>query len=318
MLERQLGKSPVHITPIILGTWAIGGWMWGGTDEKQAIEAIQVSIDHAVTTIDTAPVYGFGISEKIVGKAIRGRRNKVVIATKCGMQWDSTSNVWKNSKPDRIMLECEESLKRLNIDVIDLYQIHWPDVETPIEESWQAMVQLKKQGKVRAIGVSNYSLEQLQKAHAIHPVDSLQSPYSLIRRDLETQIIPFCQKNQIAVLAYSPMERGLLTGTVTPSRQFPKGDHRQDKKEFSPENRKKILAALEQINPIATKHGATLAQVIVHCTYQMPGITAALVGARNSKQALENAQTLRLCLSEQEHTAVVKILSEKELQVRPS
>jgi aryl-alcohol dehydrogenase-like predicted oxidoreductase len=282
-----------------------------------------------VTTIDTAPVYGMGYSEEIVAKALKGRRDKVVIATKCGLRWDSTEGsdpweqkdrqgnpitIFQNSKPDSIAYECEQSLKRLGVDAIDLLQIHWPDTTTAIEDSWQAMAKLKKQGKVKAIGVSNYSLQQLKQAHAVHPVDSIQSPYSLLRRGLETDIVPFCQKNGISVLAYSPLERGLLTGSITKERVFKGDDHRKDRSTFSLENREIVLEALQQIKPIAEAHQATVTQVIIHTTFERPGITAALVGARNRKQATENAKSLSLQLSAAERELVAKILWTSRLQ----
>lgn len=323
MEKRQLGKSQVQVTPVIFGAWAIGGWMWGGTDENEAIAAIQASLESGVTTIDTAAIYGMGFSEELVAKAIQGKRDNVVIATKCGMRWDSNegSDPWlqadpqgnrviirKNAKPESIVHECEQSLKRLGTDRIDLYQIHWPDSATPIAESWNAMVSLKKQGKVRAIGVSNYNLEQLKAAHSIHPVDSLQPAYSLIRRDIEEDIVPFCIENQIAIIVYSPMERGLLTGKVTMDRRFPKGDHREGLPFFAPENRRKVLAALEEIRPIAEKHHASISQVIIQCTFHQPGITAAIVGARNAQQAKENARSADLLLSNEERSSVVRTL----------
>jgi aryl-alcohol dehydrogenase-like predicted oxidoreductase len=330
MKLRQLGKSEVYVSPVILGTWAIGGWMWGGNDEKQAIEAIRASVDQGIRTIDTAPIYGMGISEEIVGKAIEGKRDKVVIATKCGMRWDSeegsdpwvnqnnqgqTITIRKNLRPASIFYECEQSLKRLKTDVIDLYQIHWPDDSTPIEDSWNAMAKLKKQGKVRAIGVSNYSLEQLKKAHALHPVDSIQPPYSLIRKGIEKEIIPFCQSKKIGVIVYSPLERGLLTGKYKPEHFFAKGDHRAQKFTFSPPFIKQVLIALAVIEPIAQKHKATISQVIINSVIHRPGITAALVGARNAAQAIENAQAATVALSDQEREFVAKALSLPNLQV---
>jgi methylglyoxal reductase len=327
MENRQLGASSVYISPITLGTWAIGGWMWGGTDEKQAISAIRASIDAGITTIDTAAVYGFGLSEQIIGKAIKGRRDQVVIATKCGMRWDTDvgSEPWhqkdmhgrdviirKNSRPESIIHECEQSLKRLGVDVIDLYQIHWPDSSTPFEDSWNAMVKLQHEGKVRAIGVSNYSLEQLRHIHEIRRVDSLQPPYSLIRRGIEKDLLPFCQRHQIGVLAYSPLERGLLTGRVGVDREFAKGDHRRDLPMFSKENRKRVLTLLEEIRPIADKYRATLSQIILNCTIHMPGITAAIVGARGPDQALENAKAGDLALTKEERLQVLKSLSALE------
>lgn len=320
---RQLGQSQLKISPIIFGAWAIGGWLWGGNDENDSIAAIKASLDQGVTTIDTAPMYGMGRSEIIVGKAIKGRRQNVIIATKCGCRWDTKegSDPWErldesgnkvvvmtNGKPQSIIEECEQSLKRLETDFIDLYQIHWPDTSTPIEESWNAMVSLKKQGKVRAIGVSNYSLEQLKIAHAIYPVDSLQPPFSLLRRDIEEDLLPYCRENHISILAYSPLERGLLTGKITLDRKFAKGDHRADLDLFSVENRKRVLEALNNIKPIADKHHATISQVILNCTIHVPGITAAIVGARNVAQAKENASAVDFELSQAEREMVSEIL----------
>jgi aryl-alcohol dehydrogenase-like predicted oxidoreductase len=326
---RQLGKSNVKVTPIILGTWAIGGWMWGGTEEKKSIEAIQSSIENAITTIDTAPAYGMGLSEEIVGKAIKGKRDQVVIATKCGLRWDENDKtirsphrdfkknpveIHRDLSPKSIIHECEQSLKRLNIDAIDIYQIHWPDPVTPIEESWNSMVKLKKQGKVRAIGVSNFSLDLIKTTHAIHPIDSIQPPYSLVRRDIEKDIIPFAQANQISVIVYSPLERGLLTGKYKAGQTFPTGDHRSDKKTFKPEYLRKIQDALTEIKPIADKHHATISQVIINCTIHRPGITAALIGARDANQAKENAFAASLELTNQEREFIAKTLFHPELQ----
>ncbi len=326
---RPLGKSAVNVSPVIFGAWAIGGWMWGGSDETSAIKAIQASLEHGVNTIDTAPIYGMGLSEELVGKAIQGIRDKVVLATKCGMRWDTEegSDPWqsqnthgqpiiirKNLRPASIFYECEQSLKRLKTDVIDLYQIHWPDSSTPIEDAWNAMVKLKKQGKVRAIGVCNFSLEQLKVAHAMHPVDSLQSPYSLIRRDLEQDIIPFCKSKKISVLAYSPLERGLLTGKYRPHQKLAKGDHRAEKPTFSPHFLTQIIFALSFIHPLVEQHHSTLAQLIINCTIHRPGITAALVGARNPLQAIENAHAMLLNLSHEEREFIAKALSLENIQ----
>ncbi len=315
MQTRQLGESSVQVTPVIFGAWAIGGWMWGGNEESDSLDAIRASIAHGVNTIDTAAIYGMGHSEELVAKAIRGIRDKVVIATKCGMRWDTAegSDPWqqkdnagrdvtirKNARPDSIALECENSLKRLGVDVIDLYQIHWPDISTPVEDSMAAMLKLKDQGKIRAIGVSNYDVEWLQKAKCVAPVASLQPPYSLIQRKIESQILPFCRENQIGVIVYSPLERGLLTGKVSADRQFAPGDHRAKHKYFTVENRKRVLAALETIRPIADAHHASFAQVVINWTAHEPGITAALVGARNAEQAEHNAKALSFTLSDAE------------------
>jgi methylglyoxal reductase len=325
MQTRKLGHSPVSVTPIIFGAWAIGGWMWGGNDDDEAIEAIRASIDHGVTTIDTAAIYGMGHSEELVARAIEGRRDQVVLATKCGMRWNSDegSDPWsqkdnqgrevtirRNAKPDSIAYECEQSLRRLRTDVIDLYQIHWPDTTTAVEDSMGAMLKLQQQGKIRAIGVSNYDLEWLSRAVRAAPVASLQPPYSLIQRKIEREILPFCREHNIGVIVYSPLERGLLTGKVTPERQFAPGDHRAGHKFFTVENRKRALGALEKIKPIAERHRASLAQVVINWTVHEPGITAALVGARNAEQAGHNAQALSFTLTEEERRAIREAFDE--------
>jgi aryl-alcohol dehydrogenase-like predicted oxidoreductase len=245
----------------------------------------------------------------------------VTIATKCGMRWDSDegSDPWeqtdnhgnpvtirRNAKPESIGYECEQSLKRLGIDVIDLYQIHWPDKTTAVEDSMAAMLKLKEQGKIRAIGVSNYDRTWLSRASKVAPLASLQPPYSLIQRKIEAEILPFCRENNIGVIVYSPLERGLLTGKVGPDREFAPGDHRAEHKYFTVENRKKVLAALDVVRPIADKHKASLAQLAINWTVHQPGITAALVGARNAEQAAHNAGALNFILSDQELAEIRK------------
>jgi aryl-alcohol dehydrogenase-like predicted oxidoreductase len=316
---RQLGNSSLKVTPVIFGAWAIGGWMWGGTDDADAIDAIKAALDHGVNTIDTAAVYGMGHSEILVGQAIKGRREKIVIATKCGMRWDSAegSEPWeqednfgkpvtirKNSRPASIVFECEQSLKRLGVDVIDLYQIHRPDPSTPIEESTAALEKLRKEGKVRAIGVSNYSMEQLKRAAATATLASNQPAYSLIQRGIEKEMLPFCRERNIGTICYSPLERGLLTGAVGPERTFGPGDHRAKHKFFTQENRKKIADCLAKIKPIANQHRASLSQIVIQWTVRQPGITAALVGARNVEQAINNAGGMNVKLSNEELSAI--------------
>jgi aryl-alcohol dehydrogenase-like predicted oxidoreductase len=324
MQLRSLGNSDVKVSPVTFGAWAIGGWMWGGTEVEESIKAIQASIDHGVTSIDTAAVYGQGFSEELVGKAIKGKRDKVQILTKCGMRWDDPrgSDAWntqdnsgkpititRNSKADSIAIECERSLKRLQVDVIDLYQIHWPDLTTPIEESIEAMEKLRKAGKIRAIGVSNYSVKQLAAAEQWltdkgSVLASLQPPYSVINRGIEKEVLPYCQQMNIGVVCYSPMERGLLTGKYGPEHKFPPGDHRANYKAFRPEVRAAVQQALSKVKPIADKHSASFAQLIVNWTFSEPGITAALVGARNAEQAIHNAGAMKFTLSDDERQQI--------------
>ena len=249
-----------------------------------------------MNAIDTAAVYGMGHSEMLVAKAIEGKRDKLIIATKCGMRWDTKegSDPWaqidndenpitimKNSKPASIAWECEQSLRRLETDVIDLYQIHRPDLATPIEESTAALEKLRKEGKVRAIGVSNYGMPILTRAAATAQLASNQPAYSVIQRDIEKEVIPFCREKQIGIICYSPLERGLLTGAVGPDRTFAPTDHRNKHKFFTQENRQRVADALAKIKPIADGHGATVGQTMIAWTIRQPGITAALVGAES-------------------------------------
>jgi aryl-alcohol dehydrogenase-like predicted oxidoreductase len=326
MQLRRLGRSDVYVSPVIFGAWAIGGWMWGGQDETDAIEAIPASLDAGVNAIDTAAIYGQGYSEELVGRAIKGLpRDKIVIATKCGRRWDSQhgSDPWvtkdrlgreitirSDSRPESIFHECEQSLRRLGTDYIDLYQIHWPDKTTPIEESMAALLKLKEQGKIRAIGVSNFDVERMERAKGVGELASDQPPYSIINRGIEKEVLPWCRRNDVAVICYSPMERGLLTGKVTADRVFPPGDHRSGHKFFTPENRRRVLESLENIRPICDRHGASFAQVIVNWTIHEPGITAALVGARDAEQARHNAGAMRFSLTQAERQEIRRAFDE--------
>jgi len=318
---RQLGTSDLKIPPIMFGAWAIGGWFWGGTDDKEAAKALQASIDLGLNAIDTAPVYGFGHSERIVARAIKGRREKVIVATKCGLRWDRTDGdlhfisedaegkekeVHKVLKAESIIRECEWSLERLGVEVIDLYQCHWPDVHTPLEETMGALVRLKEQGKIRAIGVSNFTPEMMEACRAIAPLVSDQPKYNLLERDIEADVLPYCRKHSIGVIVYSPIGQGLLTGKVTMDRKFPRGDLRVETPWFAPRNRRRALDALEKARPIAEAHGVTLAQMTINWTIHEPGVTAAIVGARNAKQVEENAGALAFALSDDERASIRK------------
>ncbi len=284
--------------------------MWGGTDEQDAIDAIQASIDSGITLIDTAPAYGMGRSEHIVRQAIADRRDQVVLATKCGLVWDTgkgTPFVMQNGHqinrylgPESVKRECEQSLKRLGTDHIDLYQTHWQDSTTPIEETMSALLDLKREGKIRAIGVSNATISQLEEYRAIGPVDTDQEKYSMLDRDLEAADLPHLLRNNIAFLAYSPLANGLLSGKVTPHRQFPGDDLRRNNARFSDENRQWVANVLREFEPIAKEHAATIAQVVIAWTLEQPGVTHALVGARNRKQARENTVAGDLILSAEE------------------
>lgn len=315
MQYRKLGKSELKLPVVTFGAWAIGGWQWGGTDDDDAIRALHCAIDQGVNCIDTAPIYGMGHSEKIVGKALAGKRDQVLIATKCCLLWDreegeffmeTTDNngkpckIYRNLRKDSIIWECEQSLKRMNTDYIDLLQCHWPDNTTPLEETMDALNQLQQEGKVRAVGVSNFTPELIETCLKYGELASEQSKYNALQREIEADVIPCCIKHDIGVLAYSPIAQGLLTGKVTPDRVFNEGDLRKDSPLFSQENRKNVLAMLEKVKPIAENHNITLGQLFIAWLIAQPGITSALVGARNEDQVKENAVAGDVQLSEAE------------------
>ncbi|OQB41332.1 MAG: General stress protein 69 [Candidatus Latescibacteria bacterium ADurb.Bin168] len=316
---RQLGKSDLKVTPVVFGAWAIGGWFWGGTDDAEAVTAIRAAVDAGINTIDTAPMYGFGHSEEIVGKALKGIRDKVIVATKCGLRWNRTDGdfhfvaqdeqnrshrIYKVLKPDSIIEECELSLKRLNVDVIDLYQCHWPDTTTPIADTMGALMKLKEQGKIRAIGVSNFTPAMMRECLTAAPLASDQPKYSLLAREIEADVLPFCRENGIGVIVYSPLAQGLLTGKVTMDRQFAPGDLRVNTPWFQPQNRQRVLDALGRIRPIADAHRATLGQVAINWVINAPGVTSAIVGARNAAQVRENVHAAEFRLSEEEQSFI--------------
>ncbi|NOX37960.1 MAG: aldo/keto reductase [Calditrichaeota bacterium] len=296
MKQRQLGKDGPWLTEIGLGAWAIGGpwqWGWGPQDDRDSIATIQKALDLGVNWIDTAPVYGLGHSEEIVAQAIAGKRQQVFIATKCGLVWDDRGRVRNNNRPESIRRECEASLKRLNTDYIDLYQIHWPDPDTPVEDSWGEMVRLKEEGKVRYIGVSNFGVDLLEKCEAIHHVNSLQPPYSLVHRlrypEVEQEILPWCQRHGVGVVVYSPLQNGLLTGKFTRERlqQLPPDDWRRKSEFFQEPLFSQILEFVEALKPIAEKYGKTLTELAIAWVLQNPAVTAAIVGARRPEQVKE-------------------------------
>ncbi|MDW7693195.1 aldo/keto reductase [Flammeovirgaceae bacterium SG7u.111] len=330
MEYRKLGNTDVEITPIAFGAWAIGGWMWGGTDAKAAIDAIHCSLDMGITTIDTAPVYGFGLSEELVGEALEGRRDKVQVLTKFGLRWDDTKGdyyfdtksndgktlqVYKYAGKEGIIKECEESLRRLKTDFIDLYQIHWPDKTTPISESMEAIDILLKQGKIRAGGVCNYSTDQMKEAEETVEITSNQVPYSMVFRGIEEDVVPLCLEKKKSILAYSPLQRGLLTGKITPDYQFGEGDHRPNTPFFKTENLKKTNDFLNKIRPIADDKGVSLTQLVIKWTIEQPGITCALVGARNTEQVKHNVKGATISLSTEEISLINKYLEELKLEV---
>ena len=288
MKTKKLGNSDLEITRIGFGAWAIGGgdWQfaWGPQDDAESVEAIHRAIDVGMNWIDTAAVYGLGHSEEIVGKALKTASKKPYVFTKCAMVWDATREIKRTLK--EIRREVEDSLKRLQIDSIDLYQIHWPMPDEEIEEGWATMADLKKEGKVRWIGVSNFSVAQMERAIKIAPITSLQPPYSMINRSVEPEILPFCLKHGIGVINYSPMQSGLLTGAMTKERvlSFPKDDFRRNAKSFQEPALDRNLRLADLLKEIGERHGVSAGVVAIAWTLEQPAITAAIVGGRSGKQ----------------------------------
>jgi aryl-alcohol dehydrogenase-like predicted oxidoreductase len=329
MKYRKLENTDLLLSEVTFGAWAAGGWMWGGTERQEAIDAIRVSYSLGVTSIDTAPIYGQGTSEEIVGEAIKGLpRDRFQLLTKYGMRWDlkkgdfsfhSKKNtgeeidIYKYAGKESIIKECEDSLKRLGTDYIDLYQIHWPDSTTPISETMEAVSRLIEQGKVRYAGVCNYNAAQMAEAEKYVSLASNQVPYSMVKRNIEEELIPYCLTHQKSILAYSPLERGLLSGKMKPGYQFASGDHRKDVSFFKDENLRRTDEFLNRIKPIADQKNITLSQLVILWTLEQPGITITLVGARNKEQAAENAQALETTLTNDEIAIISGHLDKLEI-----
>jgi len=290
MKTRQLGKTDLFITPLGFGSWAVGGggWQfgWGTQDDRESIAAINRALDLGINWIDTAAVYGLGHSEEIVAQALKGREKRPYIFTKCSMVWDDQGKISHSLKRESIRREVEDSLRRLQVETIDLYQIHWPDPEADIEEGWSALSELKREGKVRYIGVSNFNVNQLQRAMAIDRVDSLQPPYSLIHPDVDDEILPFCECNGIGVIVYSPMMSGLLTGKMTRERinNFPEDDWRKRNAEFLEPRLSRNLWLAELLKNIGRSHGLSAAEIAIAWTLRLSEVTGAIVGGRNPEQ----------------------------------
>jgi methylglyoxal reductase len=319
MRTRTLGASTIEASVVGLGTWAIGGWMWGGTDEDESVAAIQASLDEGVTLIDTAPAYGQGRAEEIVGRAIRGRRDDVVLATKCGLVWHTqqgehffdydTGPVHRYLGRDSIVHEVEQSLRRLGTDYIDHYITHWQDPTTPIEETVETLLMLRDQGKIRSIGASNLSVDDLRRYAATGALDAIQEEYSMVARRLESTLLPIAVDAGVSILSYSSLALGLLSGSMGPEREFTGDDQRKDNPRFSAANREKVARLMDAIAPVADAHDATRAQVVIAWTLEQPGITYALCGARTPRQARENAAAGRLRLAADELAAITSAVT---------
>ncbi len=315
MHTRQFGKTDMQITPIGLGAWAMGGgdwaFSWGAQDDTKSIATIKHALSLGINWIDTAAVYGLGHSEEIVGKAIKGRERPYIF-TKCSRVWDEQGKIGHSLKANSIRRELEASLKRLGIDYVDLYQIHWPDPDEDIEEGWSALVRLKEEGKARHIGVSNFSVEQMQRIERIAPVETLQPPYSLIHRDAEKDLLPYCQEHSIGVIVYSPMVSGLLSGTMTADRikKMPEDDWRKRNTEFQEPRLSRNLALQELLNDIAYPHNVSAGVAAVAWTLQNPAVTGAIVGSRDPLQIEELVPAAEFRFTESEMKQLNKFLQE--------
>ena len=331
MEYRKLGNSDLNVSVVTFGAWAAGGWMWGGTERSEAVEAIRAGFDYGVTSIDTAPVYGQGTSEEIVGEAIKGiPRDKIQILTKYGLSWEGTKgefffnsknnqgkpiDIYRYSGKESIIKECETSLRLLGTDYIDLYQIHWADPTTPVQETMEAVAQLIKEGKVRYAGVCNYDVSLMKEAAKYINLVSDQVSYSMVKRDIEQDLVPYLIENNQSVLAYSPLQRGLLSGKIKPGHLFAEGDTRIDQPYYSDQNIPLINAFLQKIKPLADDKKATLSQLVIRWTVDQPGITIALVGARNATQSVENAKAAQLKLNAEEISFINAELDKLKLEL---
>jgi len=318
MHTRQLGKSDLQLTTVGLGTWAIGGgdWKfgWGPQDDQESIRAIHRALELGINWIDTAPVYGLGHCEEVIGQALRGLNHRPLVATKCGRCWGNDRQIFSSLKAASVKSEVEASLRRLGIETIDLYQIHWPQPEEQIEEGWGACADLVKAGKVRHLGVSNFTVEQMRRLQAIHPIASLQPPYSLLRRDIEVDILPFCGEQKIGVIAYSPMQKGLLTGKITPEwvAKLAAADHRRSDPNFQEPKLSRNMEVVTGLQKIAAR-GRTVAQLAIAWVLRRPELTAAIVGARRPDQIEQTAPAMDWELSSQDAASVEALLLEHRL-----
>ncbi len=320
MQIRKLGNTDLELTTVGLGTWAMGGpWQfgWGPQDDDEALAAITASLEAGINWIDTAPAYGLGHSEELVGTVLKQTKQKPIIATKCSLLWNDKGEKVSCLKAESIRKECHDSLERLGIEVIDLYQIHWPDPDEDIEQAWEEMAKLAEEGKVRYLGVSNFNVEQIKRVQKIHPVASLQPPYSMIHREVEDELLAYCAQNDMGVVAYSPMQRGLLTGKFSPERlsALPLDDHRRRNPDFHEPQFTATLELVEQLKPIAERNGKTLAQLSISWVLRRSEVTAAIAGARRPEQIIETAPASDWDLSEEDIEQIEKLLDERQSKI---
>jgi aryl-alcohol dehydrogenase-like predicted oxidoreductase len=313
----KLGNSDLQLTPIGFGAWAIGGgnweFAWGPQDDAESIGAIHRALDLGVNWIDTAAIYGLGHSEEVVGRAVKSYSGpKPLVFTKCSMRWHADRSIYRSLKAGSLAEELEGSLKRLGVETIDLYQIHWPNPDEEIEEGWEALARFKEQGKVRWIGVSNFSVEQMKRIEKIAPITSLQPPYSMLRRAIEAEVLPFTHTHGIGVINYSPMVSGLLTGSMTAERvaALPADDWRRNAAEFNEPRLSRNLRLVELLREVGSSHGVSAGVVAVAWTLYHSAITAAIVGGRSAKQVEGLAPALEFRLSEEEFRRIDTFLSQ--------
>jgi aryl-alcohol dehydrogenase-like predicted oxidoreductase len=305
----------LQLTPIGFGAWAVGGgnweFAWGPQDDKESIDAIHRALDLGINWIDTAAIYGLGHSEEVVGRALKSTSHKPSVFTKCSMRWHPDRSIYRSLKAGSLAEELDGSLRRLGVEAIDLYQIHWPDPEEEIEEGWDTLQRFREQGKVRWIGVSNFSVEQMQRVQKIAPITTLQPPYSMLRRAVEEEILPFARDNGIGVINYSPMVSGLLTGTMTAERiaAFPADDWRRKAAEFKEPRLSRNLRLVEVLRKIGTENGVSAGVVAVAWTLRHPAVTAAIVGGRSGQQVEGLAPALHFRLSDDEYAAINDFLA---------
>jgi aryl-alcohol dehydrogenase-like predicted oxidoreductase len=321
MRTRRLGRTDLELTTIGMGTWAIGGpWEfgWGPQNDADSIAAIMTAVESGINWIDTAPAYGCGHGEVVVGEVLKQLPEQPIIATKCGILWNDKREKLTCLKADSVIGECEASLKRLGVDVIDLYQMHWPDPDEQLEEGWEAMVKLKDQGKVRYIGVSNFTVSQLERAQAIYPPVSLQPPYSMIRRDAEDELLDYCKEHNMGVVAYSPMQKGLLTGKYNAEKvaTLAPDDHRHRDPNFHGERLKANMQLVEGITAIARKYDKTPAQLAIAWVLRTDEVTAAIVGARSKKQIEETVQAGDWVLTSEDITEIDGLVAQHAEQIK--
>jgi aryl-alcohol dehydrogenase-like predicted oxidoreductase len=316
MEKKRLGNSDLELTPIGVGAWAMGGsgwaFAWGPQDDDESIAAIHEALDRGVNWIDTAAVYGLGHSEEVVARALEGRANRPYVFTKCERNWNENREIYKSLKADSVRRECENSLRRLKVDVIDLYQIHWPEPDEDVEEGWSTLAKLQEEGKVRWIGVSNFNAQQMERCRKIAPITSLQPPYSAISPEVESEILPYCQKHNIGVIVYSPMKSGLLTGKMTKERVagFPEDDFRKRAPAFQEPQLSRNLELAELMRRIGERHGRSAGETAIAWTLRHPAVTAAIVGMRSAEQARGVVGVLDYRLSSEEIAEVERFRAE--------